>query len=84
MSKVEQWYVDNMKLGSGGLGEGQPSAADFGLTDFWLTDLLFKPPCPSTFDPLYPRLLCTAASQPTVDFGSRLATFGRIVGRKTG
>ena len=43
MSKVEQWYVDNMKLGSGGLGEGQPSAADFlahGFLayDFWLTD----------------------------------------------
>ena len=45
MSKVEQWYVDNMKLGSGGLGEGQPSATDFlahGFLahDFCLTDLL--------------------------------------------
>ena len=45
MSKVEQWYVDNMKLGSGGLGEGQPSAADFlahGFLahDFCLTDFL--------------------------------------------
>ena len=45
MSKVEQWYVDNMKLGSGGLGEGQPSAADFLAHGFlahhvWLTDFL--------------------------------------------
>ena len=49
-----------------------------------LEGVLFNHPCPSTIDPLYPRLFRTAASQPTVDVGSRLATFGRIVGRKTG